>query len=71
VEALTRAFAETMKDEAFLAEAKQLGLDMNPMTAEAVTRIVNDTINAPADAIAKAKLAIEPPGGSGAGKAAE
>ena len=44
-----------MKDEAFLAEAKQLGLDMNPMTGEAVTQIVNDTINAPADAIAQAK----------------
>jgi tripartite-type tricarboxylate transporter receptor subunit TctC len=71
VAALTHAFAETMKDEAFLAEAKQLGIDMNPMTAEAVTQIVNDTINAPADAIAQAKLAIEPAAGSGAGKTGE
>jgi tripartite-type tricarboxylate transporter receptor subunit TctC len=69
--ALTHAFAETMKDEAFLAESKQLGIDMNPMTAEAVTQIVNDTINAPADAIAQAKLAIEPAAGSGAGKTVE
>jgi tripartite-type tricarboxylate transporter receptor subunit TctC len=71
VAALAHAFAETMKDEAFLAEAKQLGIDMNPMTAEAVTQIVNDTINAPADAIAQAKLAIEPAAGSGTGKAGE
>jgi tripartite-type tricarboxylate transporter receptor subunit TctC len=69
--ALTHAFAETMKDEAFLAESKQLGIDMNPMTAEAVTQIVNDTINAPADAIAQAKLAIEPAAGSGTGKTGE
>ena len=50
-----------MKDEGFLAEAKQLGLDLNPMTGDASTTIVNETINAPADAMAKAKAAIEPP----------
>jgi hypothetical protein len=66
IAALRYAFAETMKDAGFLAEAKQLGLDMNPMTSAAVTEIVNATINAPADAIAKAKVAIEPPAGSGA-----
>ena len=71
VAALKYAFAETMKDEAFLAEAKQLGLDMNPMTGEAVTQIVNDTINAPADAITNAKVAIEPSGGSGGSKQGE
>ena len=42
-----------------------------PMTAEAVTQIVNDTINAPADAIAKAKLAIEPRPAASAGKTGE
>jgi hypothetical protein len=61
VAALRQAFAATMKDEGFLAEAKQLGLDMQPMTAEAVTTIVNATINAPADIVAKAKAAVEPP----------
>jgi tripartite-type tricarboxylate transporter receptor subunit TctC len=71
VAALRYAFAETMKDEAFLAEAKQLGLDMNPMTSEAVAQLVNDTINAPADAIAQAKVAIEPAGGSGGSKPGE
>jgi hypothetical protein len=61
VAALRKAFDATMRDEAFLAEAKQLGLDMNPLSGEKVTQIVMDTINAPADAVAKAKAAIEPP----------
>ena len=56
-----------VEDEAFLAEAKQYGLDMNPMSGDLVTQIVNDTINAPADSVAKAKAAIEPAGG-GSGK---
>ena len=67
VAVLNKAFAATMQDEGFLAEAKQLGLEMSPMSSELVTRIVNDTINAPPDAVAKAKAAIEP-AGSTAGK---
>jgi tripartite-type tricarboxylate transporter receptor subunit TctC len=68
VAALRKAFDATMKDQAFLAEAKQLGLDMLPMTADAVTKIVLATINAPADVVAKAKAAIEPPPGTVTGK---
>jgi tripartite-type tricarboxylate transporter receptor subunit TctC len=60
VAALRKAFEATMNDEGFLAEARQLGLDMQPMTAEAVTKIVHATISAPADIVAKAKAAIEP-----------
>jgi tripartite-type tricarboxylate transporter receptor subunit TctC len=67
VAALRKAFDATMRDEAFLAEAKQLGLDMNPMTGDRVAAIVDDTINAPAEAVAKAKIAIET-AGSGGGK---
>jgi hypothetical protein len=66
VAALRKAFAETMKDDAFQAEARQLGLELNPIAGETVTAIVNDTINAPAEAVAKAKTAIEPPGSGGA-----
>jgi tripartite-type tricarboxylate transporter receptor subunit TctC len=71
VAALRQAFETTMKDEAFLAEAKQLSLEMSPMTGERVTQIVNETINAPAESIAKAKAAIEPAGGSGTSKQGE
>jgi tripartite-type tricarboxylate transporter receptor subunit TctC len=64
VVALRKAFDATMADADFLAEAKQLGLDMQPMTAEAVTAIVLATINARSDVLAKAKAAIEPAGSS-------
>jgi len=71
VATLRQAFEATMKDEAFLAEAKQLSLEMSPMTGERVTQIVNQTINAPAESIAKAKAAIEPAAGSGGSKQGE
>jgi len=70
VAALRQAFEATMKDEAFLAEAKQLSLEMSPMTGERVTEIVNATINAPPESVAKAKAAIEP-AGSGSSKQGE
>jgi tripartite-type tricarboxylate transporter receptor subunit TctC len=60
VAALRKAFDATMTDAAFLAEAKQLGLEMQPMSAEAVAAIVLATINAPSDVVAKAKAAIGP-----------
>src|SRR5262249_45471847 len=61
VAALRAAFDATMKDEGFLTEARQLGLDMQPMRADVIPQIVFATINAPADIVAKAKAAIEPP----------
>jgi len=60
VAALRSAFHAPMKDEGFLTEARQLGLDMHPMQADVVTQIVFATINAPAEVVAKAKAAIEP-----------
>ena len=50
VAALRRAFEATMKDEAFLNEAKQLNLEMNPFGGERAAAIVNDTINSSAGA---------------------
>jgi tripartite-type tricarboxylate transporter receptor subunit TctC len=58
--ALRRAFEATMKDETFLNEAKQLNLEMNPFGGERAATIVNDTINVPADLVAKAKVILEP-----------
>jgi Tripartite tricarboxylate transporter family receptor len=60
VAALRKAFDESMKDDGFQAEAKHLGLDMNPIGGDRVAEIVMQTINAPADVITKAKAAIEP-----------
>ena len=67
VAALRAAYAATMKDPDFLAEASQLKLDIKPMDGERVTQTVEETINAPADLIAKAKAVLDvPAGGPGA-----
>ena len=58
--ALRRAFEATMKDEAFLKEARQLNLEMNPFGGERAAAIVNDTINVPAELVAKSKAILEP-----------
>jgi tripartite-type tricarboxylate transporter receptor subunit TctC len=60
VAALRSALEATLRDEAFVAEANALQLDLKPMGWERVTAIVMDTINAPADVVEKAKAAIEP-----------
>ncbi len=67
VTALRDAYAATMKDPDFLAEASQLKLDIKPMDAERVAQTVEETVNAPADLIAKAKAVLDvPAGGQGA-----
>jgi tripartite-type tricarboxylate transporter receptor subunit TctC len=63
--ALRAAFDATMNDKGFLAEAKQLSLDLNPMGGDKVAGIVDATIDAPPDVVAKAKAAIAPADGSG------
>ena len=60
--ALRKAFAATMKDDGFLAEAKQLNLDMNPIGGDKVAAIVEATINTPDALIAKAKAVLDAPG---------
>jgi tripartite-type tricarboxylate transporter receptor subunit TctC len=67
VAALREAYAATMADPDFLAEAAQLKLDIKAMGADPVTRIVDETVHAPADLIGKAKAVLEvPAGGAGA-----
>jgi tripartite-type tricarboxylate transporter receptor subunit TctC len=56
---LRKAFEATMKDEAFLAEAEKLQLDIDPISAGDVTQLVLDTVNAPESVVAKAKAAID------------
>ncbi len=41
VEALRKAFDLTMKDPAFLADAAKVSLDINPVNAEEMTRLIN------------------------------
>jgi tripartite-type tricarboxylate transporter receptor subunit TctC len=58
VEALRRAFDATMKDKAFLADAKKLGLDVDPLTGEQVQKLVADLASTPADTVARVRAAL-------------
>ncbi len=67
VAALRDAYAATMADKDFQAEADQLKLDVKPMSAAQVTQIVDATINISPELIAKAKAVLDvPAGGPGA-----
>jgi tripartite-type tricarboxylate transporter receptor subunit TctC len=66
---LRKAFAATLRDKAFLTEVEKLQIAIDPMSAEEASAIVAETINAPADVVARAKAAMEapdarPPGGA-------
>ncbi len=59
VAALRRAFDETMKDPAFLAEAKQQDLDVSPWTGQELERVVNDILDTPAPIKERVRGAIQ------------
>ena len=55
---LRSAFAATLKDEAFLAEAARIRFDIDLLNSEEVAQIVRETTHAPPDITAKAKAAM-------------
>lgn len=55
---LRNAFAATLRDPAFLAEAAKFRFDIDPLSADEVAQIVHETVHAPANIIAKAELAM-------------
>jgi tripartite-type tricarboxylate transporter receptor subunit TctC len=59
VEALRRAFDDTMKDPEFLAEAAKSQTDISPMTGEEAQKIAESTIATPPDVLARANALIE------------
>jgi len=56
--ALIAAFDATMKDPAFLAEAKRLSLDVRPVTAAEVDAMIAGLYAEPKDVIARAAKAM-------------
>jgi tripartite-type tricarboxylate transporter receptor subunit TctC len=56
---LRDAFAATLKDDAFLAEAEKIRFEIDAMDADEVTRIARDTTSAPIEIVAKAKAAMD------------
>ena len=59
VEATRKAFAATMTDPGFLADAKQARLEIAPLTAEDIAGIIGKTFSAPPDVLATAKGAMD------------
>jgi tripartite-type tricarboxylate transporter receptor subunit TctC len=59
VEAVRRAFATTMKDPEFVAEAKRAKLDVAPLTGDEINQIVARTFGAPDDVRAVGKKVME------------
>lgn len=59
--ALRSAFEETLRDPAYVAEARSLGLDVRSLGYQEAARIADEIIVMPADLIAKAKAAVNAP----------
>ena len=58
VAALTKAFAELMKDKAFLAECEKRQLDISPRTGAQVQALVDKIITASPELVARVKTAV-------------
>ena len=61
VQILRKAFDETMKDAAFLADARQSNLEINPMSGEAMQAKINYILDFEPSVIARAKELVKPP----------
>jgi tripartite-type tricarboxylate transporter receptor subunit TctC len=57
---LRGAFMETLRDKGFVDEVTKLGLRIDPMNSDEVTKIISDTISTPPAVIAKAKNTTAP-----------
>jgi tripartite-type tricarboxylate transporter receptor subunit TctC len=59
VEAMRRAFDATMKDPAFLEDAKKLKIEVDPLTGEQVGELVGKLYGAPAEVVNRVRRAME------------
>lgn len=57
---LRRAFDETLRDPAFLAEAGRLGMEVNPVSGAEVEKLVASIMATPADLAERAREALRP-----------
>ena len=55
------AFDRTMKDPLYVADAGRLGLDVNPLDGEAVTRLIGQIQATPEPVIARLRELLTPP----------
>jgi len=61
VRALRRAFDATMRDQAFIADAARLQLEIDPMTGEEVQALVAQLIRTPPEIVTRVRAALEAP----------
>jgi tripartite-type tricarboxylate transporter receptor subunit TctC len=59
-QALRKAFADTMADPAFLDEAKQRGIEVNPVSGVEIDALIGDLYRSPADVVAEVRGSIAP-----------
>jgi tripartite-type tricarboxylate transporter receptor subunit TctC len=59
VVALRFAFASTMKDKEFLNDAQKHKFDIDPISAEDVTRSISEAFQASPEVVGKAKAAFQ------------
>ncbi len=55
VEALRKAFNDTMKDPDFLAEAEKLKLDIDPLNGKQVSELVAQVLATPKDVVERVR----------------
>jgi tripartite-type tricarboxylate transporter receptor subunit TctC len=55
VEALRKAFDDTMKDPAFLAEAEKLKLDIDPLSGVQMSKLVHQVLATPKDVVERVR----------------
>jgi tripartite-type tricarboxylate transporter receptor subunit TctC len=60
IDALRRGFDRTVIDAIFLAEAKKLDLDINPLPGERLQKVAAQTVNAPEAIVERARMLIRP-----------
>jgi tripartite-type tricarboxylate transporter receptor subunit TctC len=58
--ALRAAFDATMTDPEFLAEAKQRGLEVNPVSGAEIDKLLDDLYQTPTDSVAEVRAIIAP-----------
>jgi tripartite-type tricarboxylate transporter receptor subunit TctC len=59
LEALRKAFDDTMKDPAFLAEAEKLKLDIDPLSGIQMSKLVNQVLATPKDVVDRVRNIFE------------
>ncbi len=57
---LRRAFDETLKDPAFLAEAQKLGMEINPVSGAEVEALVTRMMQTPPELAERARAVLKP-----------